>query len=855
VVIGGYESGMDAAVHLANAGIKATVMASTPFWSIRTLDPSTELAPFTKWRLQVAQAGENPPTLMSHCRVVSVEKEASGSGYVVIAERTTPTANDDVDKEDDDGGKEDETAAQHTVLVGRACRSGGVQEKATNDDSSASGSDSDSDSDSQSEDVSPVVMDVDQYGRVVAQLAAKHYRFRSFSKVFSEKTAPSMQVDCCAAAHSIQSTEHSEGQTFWIGAGDAPRCSLEHVALDIFRFHTDVEGCSFDANCSGAEWRALAVGAKSSYAAWHWDKDYALEQDGFNFSPHLGTVTYLSDGGAPTLIADKTCATDYSADISGQGHAALLSRPHYGKHIVFDGRYLHAAPSELSLWDGDDGDSDNEEEAGQAMRVEQAQQVILLVNIWLNWKPRDAVHCPDTIIRELGTTTVPLNFEHELNPIPAVLTASGGSSEGTEDSMDTIEWQFETAKQMAVMSFTASLNSIREMGTKSGASLLLRSWLEPKAKRISTPTTEGTTAEIVRVRTPTKPVLATGFHSGVAKTVNHLFEWTTESLCDTSISTSGGDVHTKPQLEASASEAHNQGEMAMPAGDAKLTKCDESTIYPGVFLCGPQVRQDDQILCFVYKYRQRFAVVMNEIATRLGLETEQVVAECRQRHMFLEDMSNCEATCGSTCKQPAATAMESNCPLVRIDAKVLPKKLKKPIVEDLRTRGRLVSKAQDALADAIASGDLDKMAELLDVGLAQVQRTSLVTLDTAVEGESETHCFTPLHVAAEAGGIEAAKFLLERGADPAFTAYTGKSLTPLMLAACSCDDADLVSLLIDQGGADVDAVSPNGATALHFACDVGFSECAVALIRAGCDRSAKDAAGMTAQQVRWAAPR
>ena len=45
VVIGGYESGIDATVHLANAGCDVTVLASTPFWSIRTLDPCTELAP------------------------------------------------------------------------------------------------------------------------------------------------------------------------------------------------------------------------------------------------------------------------------------------------------------------------------------------------------------------------------------------------------------------------------------------------------------------------------------------------------------------------------------------------------------------------------------------------------------------------------------------------------------------------------------------------------------------------------------------------------------------------------------------------------------------------------------------
>jgi putative flavoprotein involved in K+ transport len=74
-----------------------------------------------------------------------------------------------------------------------------------------------------------------------------------------------------------------------------------------------------------------------------------------------------------------------------------------------------------------------------------------------------------------------------------------------------------------------------------------------------------------------------------------------------------------------------------PREDAKLTKCDESAICPGLSLCGPQVQQEDEIFCFVYKYQQRFVVVLNEIATRLGLDTKKIVAKCRQKHMFLDD--------------------------------------------------------------------------------------------------------------------------------------------------------------------------------------------------------------------------
>ena len=79
-------AGIDAAVHLANAGVDVTVLTSTPFWSVRTLDPSTELAPFTAGRLQAAMNGPHPPTLVPSCRVVRVDRDEDG-GYVIIADK------------------------------------------------------------------------------------------------------------------------------------------------------------------------------------------------------------------------------------------------------------------------------------------------------------------------------------------------------------------------------------------------------------------------------------------------------------------------------------------------------------------------------------------------------------------------------------------------------------------------------------------------------------------------------------------------------------------------------------------------------------------------------------------------
>ena len=75
-----------------------------------------------------------------------------------------------------------------------------------------------------------------------------------------------------------------------------------------------------------------------------------------------------------------------------------------------------------------------------------------------------------------------------------------------------------------------------------------------------------------------------------------------------------------------------------------LSEHDESTIVPGVFLCGPAVRHDNSVFCFIYKYRQRFAVVAKAIATSLGLPAEDL-EEYRKWGMYLDDLSYCGEEC------------------------------------------------------------------------------------------------------------------------------------------------------------------------------------------------------------------
>lgn len=75
-----------------------------------------------------------------------------------------------------------------------------------------------------------------------------------------------------------------------------------------------------------------------------------------------------------------------------------------------------------------------------------------------------------------------------------------------------------------------------------------------------------------------------------------------------------------------------------------LSENDESTITPGLFLCGPMVRHENHVFCFIYKFRQRFAVVAKAIATSLGLPAERL-EEYRNWGMYLDDLSICGEEC------------------------------------------------------------------------------------------------------------------------------------------------------------------------------------------------------------------
>lgn len=77
----------------------------------------------------------------------------------------------------------------------------------------------------------------------------------------------------------------------------------------------------------------------------------------------------------------------------------------------------------------------------------------------------------------------------------------------------------------------------------------------------------------------------------------------------------------------------------------QLNQWDESTKTENLYLTGPHVMHEGVIFCFIYKFRQRFAIIANRIAGQSGLETGAAIELYRKNNMFLDDLSCCQADC------------------------------------------------------------------------------------------------------------------------------------------------------------------------------------------------------------------
>ncbi|HZG85489.1 ankyrin repeat domain-containing protein [Paenibacillus sp.] len=107
--------------------------------------------------------------------------------------------------------------------------------------------------------------------------------------------------------------------------------------------------------------------------------------------------------------------------------------------------------------------------------------------------------------------------------------------------------------------------------------------------------------------------------------------------------------------------------------------------------------------------------------------------------------------------------------------------------------------------------------------------------------------WTPLHLAAFFGGFEAAKLLIERGADVNVRSTNAMANMPIHAAAAG-SRTGIVQLLLERG-ADPNAQQSGGWTPLHQAADRCDVEMVKLLLRFGADASIGQDDGKTARAI------
>jgi len=130
----------------------------------------------------------------------------------------------------------------------------------------------------------------------------------------------------------------------------------------------------------------------------------------YTLHPRVATITYFSDTGVPTLILDKRSPPppdEEKKSLNGSINKAWLSHPCFGKHVAFDGRYLHGAPGEY-FPSVSKKSIDTSEPKAKRLKVEvlnppSATRITFMVNIWLNHCPLESGPLDDDVLEKLTT--------------------------------------------------------------------------------------------------------------------------------------------------------------------------------------------------------------------------------------------------------------------------------------------------------------------------------------------------------------------------------------------------------------------------------------------------------------------
>ena len=246
-----------------------------------------------------------------------------------------------------------------------------------------------------------------------------------YSVLSNDDTLSEVLVDCEQAfncRNTSKNQNYSVGSTYFIKGNEAPRCNLECLAKQIFDFHT--KGSTFDPAKSGAEWWTQVIDHRDDIG-FHWDRDYGAEEEqGVHIYPNMGTVTYLSDLGGPTLVFDKVGTPDSSTPIVGLVERFTASKPLMAKHITFTGSLLHAAPSDLTEDDDEESSDDDSNKSDESEdESEVINRVTFLVNIWVDHVPSQSKRFPAKQLSKMQKLNEDLQMKFD-NAAPASASVS-----------------------------------------------------------------------------------------------------------------------------------------------------------------------------------------------------------------------------------------------------------------------------------------------------------------------------------------------------------------------------------------------------------------------------------------------
>lgn len=211
--------------------------------------------------------------------------------------------------------------------------------------------------------------------------------------------------------------------TFWLDQATCDTapvlCCLEQLAWSIFQQHirrygmdeSNAMGCEYWVQCKNVSFPGNDYPNPENYCNGeeavdlHYDKDEVVaEYFGLGMFPTLSTVTYLAGSvdAPPTMVLDRTYNDPDEKDIS----SILVSRPQVGKHLVFDGRLLHGAPSHFAL--------------RNLTQRSSSERLTFLVNVWVGHKPVGVRVLPNDMRSAINSATIDNSGERE--KLPSILS-------------------------------------------------------------------------------------------------------------------------------------------------------------------------------------------------------------------------------------------------------------------------------------------------------------------------------------------------------------------------------------------------------------------------------------------------